>query len=146
LDGEFRHSQIFPKPEEAAMQANKVVARFKDGSIIKGKTSDFLPNKETCHLETSNGEIKKIYMEQLKAFFFVRDFAGDKTHQKSYNDKIAGAGRKIMVRFSDGEEVIGYTLGYSPGRKGFIMTPADLKSNNERIFVVTSASEKIEFL
>ena len=128
------------------MQANKVVARFKDGSIIKGKTSDFLPNKETCHLETSNGEIKKINMEQLKAFFFVKDFAGDKTHQKSYNDKIAGAGRKIMVRFSDGEEGIGYTLGYSPGRKGFIMTPADLKSNNERIFVVTSASEKIEFL
>ncbi len=42
------------------MQANKVVARFKDGSIIKGKTSDFFPNKETCHLETLNGEIKEI--------------------------------------------------------------------------------------
>ena len=128
------------------MQANKVVARFKDGSIIKGKTSDFFPNKETCHLETLNGEIKEIKMEQLKAFFFVKDFEGDKTHQKSYNDEIAGAGRKIMVKFSDGEEVIGYTLGYSPDRQGFIMTPADLKSNNERIFVITSASEKIEFL
>ena len=128
------------------MQANKVVARFKDGSILKGKTSDFFPNKETCHLETLNGEIKEITMEQLKAFFFVKDFEGDKTHQKSYNDEIAGAGRKIMVKFSDGEQVVGYTLGYSPGRQGFIMTPADLKSNNERIFVVTSASEKIEFL
>ena len=37
------------------MQANKVVARFKDGSIIKGKTSDFFPNKETCHL----GNVKR---------------------------------------------------------------------------------------
>ena len=45
------------------MQANKVVARFKDGSIVKGKTSDFFPNKETCHLETSSGEIKKIDMD-----------------------------------------------------------------------------------
>ena len=60
------------------MQANKVVARFKDGSILKGKTSDFFPNKETCHLETLNGEIKEITMEQLKAFFFVKDFEGDK--------------------------------------------------------------------
>jgi hypothetical protein len=50
------------------------------------------------------------------------------------------------VNFSDGEIVIGYTLGYSPERQGFYMTPADLQGNNERIFVVKSATAKIEFL
>jgi hypothetical protein len=42
--------------------------------------------------------------------------------------------------------VVGYTLAYSPDRQGFFMTPADLQGNNERIFVVKSATEKIELL
>jgi hypothetical protein len=85
-------------------------------------------------------------VEQLKAFFWVKDFEGNKNYDEDYGDEIAGTGRKIMVKFSDGESIIGYTLGYSPDRQGFFMTPADLKSNNQRIFVVKSASEKIEFI
>ena len=128
------------------METNKVVVRFKDGSIMKGKTNDFFPNKTSFHLETLNGETKTIDVEQLKAFFWVKDYEGNKTYDEDYEDEIAGTGRKIMVKFSDGESIIGYTLGYSPDRQGFFMTPADLKSNNQRIFVVKSASEKIEFI
>jgi len=128
------------------METNKVVVRFKDGSIMKGKTRDFFPNKASFHLETLNGETKTIDVEQLKAFFWVKDFEGNKNYDEDYNDEIAGTGRKIIVKFSDGESIIGYTLGYSPDRKGFFMTPADSKSNNQRIFVVKSASEKIEFI
>ena len=128
------------------METNKVVARFKDGSIMKGKTNDFFPNKTSFHLETLSGDTQKIEVEQLKAFFLVKDFEGNKDYNEDYNDEITGAGRKISVKFSDGESIIGYTLGYSPDRLGFYMTPADLKSNNERIFVVTSASEKVEFV
>ena len=128
------------------METNKVVVRFKDGSIMKGKTRDFFPNKTSFHLETLNGETKTIDVEQLKAFFWVKDFEGNKNYDEDYEDEIAGTGRKIIVKFSDGESIIGYTLGYSPDRQGFFMTPADLKSNNHRIFVVKSASEKIEFI
>ena len=128
------------------METNKVVVRFKDGSILKGKTSDFFPNKASFHLETLNGETKMIDVEQLKAFFWVKDFDGNKNYDEDYKDEIAGTGRKIIVKFSDGESIIGYTLGYSPDRQGFFMTPADSKSNNQRIFVVKSASEKIEFI
>ena len=128
------------------METNKVVVRFKDGSIMKGKTNDFFPNKTSFHLETLNGETQQIEVEQLKAFFLVKDFEGNKTYDEDYKDEISGTGRKIMVTFSDGESIIGYTLGYSPDRQGFFMTPADLKSNNQRIFVVKSASEKIEFI
>jgi len=128
------------------METNKVVVRFKDGSIMKGKTNDFFPNKTSFHLETLNGETKTIDVEQLKAFFWVKDFEGNKNYDEDYEDEIAGTGRKIIVKFSDGESIIGYTLGYSQDRQGFFMTPADLKSNNQRIFVVKSASEKIEFI
>jgi hypothetical protein len=42
------------------------------------------------------------------------------------------------VNFHDGETIIGYVLGYSPKKQGFMMTPADLQGNNERIFVLGS--------
>ena len=128
------------------MISNKIVAKCKDNTLRKGTTRDFFPNKSQFHLEEMNGKILELSIEDLKAFFFVKDFFGNKIHQKSYVDKIAGGGKKIKVRFLDGETVVGYTLGYSPDRQGFFLTPADLQGNNERIFVVKSATEKIEFL
>ncbi|MGD2097890.1 MAG: hypothetical protein PVG35_09935 [Desulfobacterales bacterium] len=128
------------------METNKVVARFKDGTLKKGKTNDFFPNKTSFHLETLSGETETIDIEQLKALFLVKDFDGNDNYNEEYTDEVSGAGRKIRVTFSDGESITGYTLGYSPNRQGFFITPADVNSNNVRIFVVKSASEKIEFI
>ena len=128
------------------MAPNKVVVKFKDNTVAKGKTSDFFQNKAQFHLEETNGEISEISIEDLKAVFFVKDLKGNKEHQYNYNDHIAAGGRKIKVLFNDGETVVGYSLSYSADRLGFFMTPADLKGNNERIFVVNSATEKVEFL
>ena len=93
-----------------------------------------------------NGDIVEISIEDLKAIFFVKDFEGNKNHKDNYSDEIAAGGRKIKVVFFNCETVVGYTLAYSPDRQGFFMAPADLQGNNERIFVVKSASEKIELL
>lgn len=128
------------------MGANIVVVQFKDQTIAKGKTNDFFPNKTMFHLIENSGETTEISVENLKAIFFVKDINGNKDHQDDYSDEVSGGGRKIKVRFTDGETIIGYTLGYSPERQGFFMTPADLQGNNERIFVVKSATEKIEFV
>ena len=128
------------------MEPNKVVVKFKDNTVAKGKTSDFFPNKTQFHLEEMKGEIVEISIEDLKAIFFVKDFEGNKNHQYNYDDEIAGGGKKIKVRFIDGETMVGYTLGYSPNRQGFFLTSADLQGNNERIFVVNSATEKVELL
>jgi hypothetical protein len=125
---------------------NKVVVRFKDKSILKGKTSNFFPNKASFHLELVNGDQTEIHIEELKALFFVKSYEGDKQHEKNYSDRVAGGGRKIKVKFSDGETIVGYTTGYSPDRAGFYMVPADLKGNNDRIFVVVSATESIEMV
>jgi len=127
------------------MQTNKIIVRFKDGMIMKGNTSDFFPNKVRFHLNRRDGKAEEIDIENLKAVFFVKDFEGNKDYQKKYEDSIHGAGRKIEIEFTDGESITGYALGYSPDRHGFFMTPADLSSNNERIFVVKSATTHIKF-
>ena len=137
------------------MAPNKVVAKCKYNTMRKGTTRDFFPNKTHFHLEEINGEIIEVtrllltlFQGQMNQLSFYRFFLyeGNKTYQYSYDDNIVGGGKKIKVRFFDGETVACYTLGYSPDRQGFFMMPADLKGNNERIFVVKSATEKIEFL
>ena len=92
------------------MSPNKIVAKYKNKSMRKGTTRDFFPNKSIFHLEDMNGEIFEISIEDLKAIFFVKDFEGEKSHQKKYVDNIAGGGKKVKVRFFDGETVVGYTL------------------------------------
>ena len=131
---------------EDTMEPNKVVLRFKDGKIMKGNTADFFPNKKQFHLTTPEGDIENIDVEKLKAVFFVKDSEGDKTRQDKYDDEIAGGGRKINVEFIDGEVIKGYTLAYSPDRHGFFITPADLKGNNERIFIVKSSTRNVKFI
>ena len=127
------------------MPQNRVVAHFKDGRILKGRTRDFHPNRDRFHLETPD-EMSLIYLAELKAVFFVKDYAGDKHRQDSYDDEVPGGGRKMKVTFSDGEELSGYATSYSSDRPGFFLVPADLKSNNERIFVVASSCEQVELL
>lgn len=128
------------------MPTNKVVIQLKDGTIAKGQTSDFFPTKAKFHLMVKEGDTKEFNLEDLKALFFVKDYTGDKSYDYQYTDAVTAGGRKIRVIFSDGEEIVGYTQGYSPDRVGFFLAPADLKGNNERIFVVKSATRKIEFV
>jgi hypothetical protein len=123
-----------------------VVVKFKDNTIAKGQTANFFPNKTSFHLKCLDGETAVILVDELKAVFFVKDYAGKKEHRKAYTDTVPGGGRKIRVKFKDGETIVGFTTGYAPDRPGFYMVPADLKGNNERIFVVNSAAEKVELL
>jgi hypothetical protein len=128
------------------MMINKVVVKYKDNSVVKGQTNNFMPNKNFFHLQPIEGRQIEIHIEDLKAIFFVKDYDGSKDHKKAYNDKVPGGGRKIQVKFLDGEMIVGFTTGYSPERSGFFVVPADLKGNNERIFVVKTATEKVEML
>ncbi len=125
-------------------EINKIVIKFKDSKIMKGTTNDFFPNKKHFHIHLQSNEVVPIDVERLKAIFFVKDFHGNEAFKEAYKDVMAGGGKKIKVKFSDGEVIIGFSLGYSPGRHGFFLVPADLKSNNQRIFVITSATERIE--
>ena len=128
---------------------NHVVARFQDGRILKGHTNDFLPARPVFHL-LSEGSAPtdkpvEIHVPELKALYFVRDFAGDPTHTESnhFDASKPPQGRRVRVEFKDGEILIGTTQGYQPERPGFFVLPADAGSNNERCFVVTSAAKQV---
>ncbi len=133
------------------MERVKVVMRYSDGRLIKGFTQDFFPNKERFHVTAadnpSDGPIE-VSINDLKAIFMVRDFIGDPLfkERKKYGEEEKLSGRKVKVSFRDGEVLVGSTLGYDPKRQGFFIFPADPKSNNIRVYVVSSAVGKVRYL
>jgi hypothetical protein len=62
------------------------------------------------------------------------------------NIQRVGLGKRIRVRFKDGETMVGYTQGYTPNRTGFVFFPADPESNNEKAFIVNASTENIQFI
>jgi hypothetical protein len=133
------------------MEKVKVVVRFSDGKLIKGFTQDFFPNKERFHLipaDNPSGGAIEVSMKDLKAIFMVRDFIGHSLYKerKKYTEGEKPSGKKVEVTFMDGEVLVGSTLGYNPKRQGFFIFPADPKSNNIRVYLVSSAVEKVRYL
>lgn len=131
---------------------NKVVARFRDGRLIKGSTSDFVPAKELFHVaeaEAPRGSKPvPVHVKDLKAVFFVKDFTGrpDYNPTNEFEGDRTPPGRKIRVVFQDGETIVGTTQGYQPGRPGFFMVPADSAANIERCYVVAAFTSEVTLL
>ena len=76
--------------------------------------------------------------------FFVRDFAGNRHYDDRKEFERRPTGRAIAVTFSDGEIIVGSSLTYDGARDGFFLFPADPSSNNERIYVLSSAVRKVD--
>jgi len=128
----------------------KVVARFLDGRTLKGSTHDFSPDKEHFHLVPEGGDRTRavaVPLAALKAVFFVNSFKGNKYQVDDTAFRPAGdRGRPVRIRFKDGEELAARAPGATLGRAGFVVLPADPRSNNQRIFVVHAAIEQVEWV
>ena len=130
----------------------KVVVRYLDGRVVKGHTQDFFPGKPGFHVRPyevkSPGESVEVSFTDLKAVFFVKDFAGDVARRdlKGFIEAPGetAQGKKLAVRFADGELLCGYSLTYSPEREGFFMFPASQGTNNLRVYVVTATAAEIK--
>jgi hypothetical protein len=131
---------------------NKVVARFANGRIVKGVTSDFTPAKDSFHMmgfmAPAGSKPVEIHTKDLKALFFVKDLAGDPQHSEcnEFKSTRPPVGRRIRIVFKDGEVLAGTTQAYQPGRPGFFMVPADVESNIERCYVVTAATQQVSLI
>ena len=131
---------------------NKVVARYADGRVMKGTTADFFQTKDLFHLRTLAAPVGEkpleIHTRELKALFFVKTYDGlpQRAKLKEFDPANVPPGRRIKVKFKDGEDLLGTTTGYQPGRPGFFLVPADVGSNTERAFVVAAATKEISFL
>ncbi|MFZ7121280.1 MAG: DUF6982 domain-containing protein [Eubacteriaceae bacterium] len=135
------------------MPGHKIVIKYQDGTIIKGWLNNFNPNREIFFInplkEYSDKLKLDIKLQDLKAIFFVKDFVGDKDYQKvrtfeNYND-ITPTQRRIIVHLKGNEVLYGTSYSYNPTKVGFFVYPIDPMDNNIRIFVISSAVEKVEF-
>ncbi|MEZ5312410.1 MAG: hypothetical protein R2862_01545 [Thermoanaerobaculia bacterium] len=131
------------------MAGSKVVARYRDGRMMKGITSDFLPARDVFHVAPEDGSPPvTVRHAELKAIFFVRDYAGDASHQPTneFDESKPIHGRKLRVEFDDGEVIVGTTQGYQPGRAAFFVIPADESSNAQRCFVFAAATKSVDWV
>ncbi len=131
---------------------NRIVARFTDGHVVKGTTVDFLATRDTFHITepipVQGWDRTEVYVRELKALFYVKDFDGNPLHvDKTLLDSPPPESeRGVEVIFDDGETIVGTTPRYQGAGYGFFLVPADAQSNNERCFVVEAATRDIRFM
>ena len=130
----------------------KIVVRYADGTVLKGYSQDFSPTAQQFHVRRDavggSDPGQRVMMRDLKAIFFVRNFAGNSVY-KEQKEFVVGtplSGRKMEVTFIDGEVLVGTTTGYDAQRPGFFLFPVDGQSNNARIFIVQTVVKKVRFI
>ena len=123
-------------PTPAGGENNLVVARYRNGEVVKGYTRDFFPDRASFHVLPKGGQVSiQVRTPELKGVFFVRDLVGNRLRNK---------GRRIAVLFEDGELLVGYAQTYSADRTGFFVFPADPYSNNLRVYVLRAATKQVK--
>jgi len=130
-------------------EVTRVVAHLNEGKLIKGTTQDFFPNRLSFHVLPADGSpAVEVRCKLMKALFFVKDFRGNAARRDLAGfvagPAETGQGKKVAVRFKDGELLCGYSLSYMPDRDGFFVFPSDKDSNNLRVYVVTSSTAEVK--
>ncbi len=122
----------------------KIVARSRNGERFKGYLLEgrSLP-RGILRMRSIEGGDLPLDLEQLKGIFFVRDYDGDRSYleTKSLTTDPERKGLRVRLRFEDNETLEGVVENSVDllQAAGFFFWPADVKANNELIFVVKSA-------
>jgi Family of unknown function (DUF6982) len=128
----------------------KVVVAYLDNRRLKGYTNDFSAARDHFFLFAEDADPKpgdrgaSVRLAELKAVFFVKDFAGDPDHHSTPGAFLPG--KKVEVMFADGEKLLGSSVAYNPRNLGFFMQPADAGDNNERVFVINQNVKQVKVL
>jgi hypothetical protein len=129
---------------------NHVVARFRDGRLVKGVSFDVDPNKPLCHVRPPGKPVVELTLAALKALYFVKSLNGNPAHEEATTveegDQRTRGATKVELRFEDGERLVGFTNRYPRNRPHYYVVPVDLKSNNARILVNALAVASIQAL
>jgi hypothetical protein len=129
---------------------NKAVVAYLDGRRLKGYIYNFSTQKDRFRLfleqDSQQREGTDVQMRELKAIFFAKDFAGHPEYKEFQTLNPVTQGRKAEIEFQDGEKILGTTDAYNPARIGFFIVPADPRSNNLRVFVITKNVRQIRWI
>lgn len=117
----------------------KVIVRKVDRDSISGYVApaNFVVDSKLELLNTA-GNVVAIELRDIKAVYFVRDFSDSELLvRKTFTTRPRTEGVWVRLRFKDNEIVEGLMpndLSLNPN-EGFLVTPPDLRSNTQRIFV-----------
>ncbi len=122
-----------------------VAVRYVDGTLLKGWTADFRPDRDFFHvIEQEATAPQRVSVAGLKGLFFIQTHEGNPDHeQRKVFDDRAGSEKPIWIQFTDGEKLAGWSNSASSVKNGFYLVPADPDSNLERAYVFHSAIEQL---
>jgi len=129
----------------------KVVVRRLDHALIKGfvDSASYL-RPSGIEMLDREGRAVVIPLPEIKGVFFVREFDGNpqRSERKLFQSRPRMAGLWVQMTFKDNEVLEGLLpsdlVEHSP--EGFLVTPADLYSNNLKIFIPRTALSKVNVL
>ncbi len=127
----------------------KVVVRTRSGEVIPGFANQALI-KNKLEIITNKGEERTFSLENLKAVYFVKDFAGNPEYDeiKFLTEESTVSMLWVRLEFYDGEVQEGKVtndleLFCAPG---FFLWPLDRDTNNECVYVIKSSLQAFSIL
>ena len=127
-------------------EPQKIVIHFLDGRLLRGYGKFFFRGQQSVRVLDLRRRPVRVRLQEVKAVFFVRRLRGRKDYHedKRFTLRSPRFGRKVAIRFKDGEVLRGRALDYKPEDKGFYLQPSDPKSNNEMVFVPITALRRVQ--
>ena len=128
----------------------KVIVRKTDRDSISGfvAPANFVVDGKLELLNTT-GNVVAIDLREIKAVYFVRDFAdGDEITRKTFTTRPRTEGLWVRLKFKDSDVVEGMMpadLSQNP-EDGFLISPPDLRSNTQRVFVPRASLASVTVL
>ena len=117
----------------------KVIVRKMDRDSINGfvAPANFVVDGKLELLNTT-GNVVAIELRDIKAVYFVRDFSeGEVMNRKTFTTRPRTEGLWVRLKFKDSDVIEGMMpadLSQNP-EAGFLISPPDLRSNTQRVFV-----------
>ena len=138
------------KTKTPASTHKKVVLVLADRKTQRGYLNPVrLGQLDPIDLLTPDGEHMEVPLAKIRSIYFVRDFSDDfEPERKAFLSRPKLDGLWVRLRFIDGETLEGVIPNdlLSLLENGLQITPPDLNSSTDRIFVPRSALSELTVL
>lgn len=116
-----------------------MVVHFMEGETLAGHGDNFFPGEAQILVRDGGGAIRKVDLAEVKMVCFVKSLASDRaqTHLPQPDRLLYQAvpGKRVRIRFRDGEQMEGLASIRAKPRQGFFVTPMNPNSNNLQVYV-----------
>jgi hypothetical protein len=138
------------KNRAPASTHKKVVLVLADKKSIRGYLNPMrLGQADLIDLLTPDGEHQEIPLTKVRSIYFVREFSDDfEPERKAFLSRPKLDGLWVRLRYSDGETIEGVVPNdlLTMLDNGIQITPPDLNSTTDRIFIPRSALTELTVL